>query len=162
MITAIDTNVLLDLLIPDAPFGEVSQRALESGLQAGRLVISDMVYAELAVHFASHHELDGFLTDAGIGVVPPSPAALVLAGQTWARYRRQRDDTPRCPQCGHIQQVRCGSCGASLWGRQRLLSDFLIGAHALSHADRLMTRDRGYYRTYFTELRLLDPARGDI
>ena len=66
MITAIDTNVLLDLLIPDAPFGEVSQRAIESGLQAGRLVISDMVYAE-------------------------------LAGQTWARYRRQRDDTLRCP-----------------------------------------------------------------
>ncbi len=36
----LDTNVLLDLLIPDTPFGEVSQRALENGLQAGRLVIN--------------------------------------------------------------------------------------------------------------------------
>lgn len=159
MITAIDTNILLDLLIPDTRFGEVSQRTLDSSLQAGRLVISDMVYAELAVHFSSHHELDRFLADTGIDVVPYSPAALVLAGQTWAQYRRQRDDTLCCPQCGHIQQVNCGSCGASLRGRQRLLSDFLIGAHALSHADRLMTRDRGYYRTYFPELSLLDPAK---
>lgn len=162
MITAIDTNVLLDLLIPDTPFGEVSQRALESGLQAGRLVISDIVYAELAAHFASLHELDGFLTDTGIEIVPPSPAALVQAGQTWARYRRQRDDFLRCLQCGHIQQVNCGSCGASLTRRQHLFSDFLIGAHALSHADRLMTRDRGYYRPYFPELCLLDPTKGNI
>lgn len=157
MITAIDTNVLLDLLIPGTPFGEVSQRALESGLQAGNLVISDLVYAELAAHFPSGHELDRFLTETGIEVVPSSPAALVQTGQKWARYRRQRDDTQCCPQCGHTQQVTCGSCGASLQGRHHLLSDFLIGAHALGHADRLMTRDRGHYRTYFPELSLLDP-----
>lgn len=162
MITAIDTNVLLDLLIPGTPFGEVSQRALESGLQAGNLVISDMVYAELAVHFTSHHQLDGFLADTGIEVVASSPAALVRAGHTWAHYRRRRDDTLRCPQCGRIQQAGCGSCGALLTGRQHLLSDFLIGAHALTHAERLMTRDRGYYRTYFPELNLLDPLTESI
>jgi predicted nucleic acid-binding protein len=158
VITAIDTNVLFDLLIPDTAFGEVSRRALEHSLQAGRLVINDMVYAELAAHFPSQHELDRFLTDTGIEIVPPSSAALARAGRTWAHYRRQRDDTFCCPQCGHTQRTRCESCGATLQGRQRLLSDFLIGAHAVSHADRLMTRDRGYYRTYFPELSLLDPA----
>jgi len=162
VITAIDTNALLDLLIPDTPFGEVAQRALEISLQAGRLVISDMVYAELAVHFPSQRELDGFLTNTGIEVIPSSTAALVQAGRTWAQYRRQRDDTLRCPQCGHIQQVNCGSCGASLRERRHLLGDFLIGAHALGHADRLMTRDRDYYTTYFPELSLLDPAKGGI
>lgn len=162
MITAIDTNVLFDLLIPDTQFGEVSQRALENSLRAGRLVISDMVYTELAAHFSSQHELDRFLTDTGIEVVPSSPAALVRAGRAWAHYCRQRDDTFCCPQCGHTQRVSCGSCGASLTGRPRLLGDFLIGAHALSHADRLLTRDRSYYRTYFPELSLLDPAAGDI
>jgi predicted nucleic acid-binding protein len=162
VIAAIDTNVLLDLLIPGTSFGEASQRALENGLQAGRLVISEMVYAELAAHFPSQHELDLFLTDTGIEVVPSSRAALARAGRTWAHYRRHRDNTFCCLQCGHTQRVSCGSCGTSLTGRQRLLSDFLIGAHALSHADRLISRDRGYYKTYFPELNLLDPATGSI
>ncbi len=43
--------------------------------------------------------------------------------------------------------------------RQRVAADFLIGAHALRQADRLLTRDRGFYRRYFAGLKVLDPAR---
>lgn len=42
--------------------------------------------------------------------------------------------------------------------RQRVAADFLIGAHALEQADRLLTRDRGFYRDYFEKLRVLQPA----
>ncbi len=42
-------------------------------------------------------------------------------------------------------------------GQRRVVADFLIGAHARVHADRLLARDRGYYRDSFKGLTLLAP-----
>jgi predicted nucleic acid-binding protein len=49
--------------------------------------------------------------------------------------------------------------GEMLRQEGRIVPDFLIGAHALEHADRLLARDRGFLRDYFTELALWDPSR---
>ena len=45
-------------------------------------------------------------------------------------------------------------------GRARLVPDFLVGAHALTQADRLLSRDRGLVRCYATTLVVIDLSVG--
>jgi len=134
MITAIDTNVLLDILVPNEKFCGASTQAIEAASAEGALVICDLVYAELGAFFTAQRDCDEFLRDNEIRVEPLSRAAHFLAGRLWREYRRRGGP------------------------RTRILSDFLIGAHALSQADRLVSRDRGFYRGFFPQLHLIDPS----
>ena len=154
MITAVDTNILLDILIPKTPHGDASERALADAVRAGAVVISEPVYAELAAYFTEQEPLDNFLADTAIRLKPSGHEALFMAGKAWSKYIRRRPMPLACPQCGAAQEVRCARCGASVQTRQHVMADFLIGAHALVHGDRLVTRDRGYYATYFSDLTL--------
>jgi predicted nucleic acid-binding protein len=42
--------------------------------------------------------------------------------------------------------------------RERVVADFVVGAHARVRADQLLTRDRGFYRECFGDLRVIDPS----
>jgi predicted nucleic acid-binding protein len=136
MITAVDTNVLLDLLLPDKEFVDGSTSALEKAGAAGSLTICDIVYAELCVHFPNQRLCDGFLAEAGIRVEALNRPAGFLASRVWRAYR---------------------SRGGT---RKRILADFLIGAHAQVQTSRLLSRDRGFYREGFPSLAVIDPAEG--
>jgi hypothetical protein len=61
VITAIDTNVLLDILVPNDEFYDASAAALQDAADEGSLVICDIVYAELCVHFDTRRECEGFV-----------------------------------------------------------------------------------------------------
>ncbi|MBI4339336.1 MAG: type II toxin-antitoxin system VapC family toxin [Chloroflexi bacterium] len=154
MITAVDTNVLLDILVPGAPQGQQSELALAEALRTGATIISEAVFSELSAHFGALEDLNQLLTETGIRLQPSGPGTLFLAGKTWREYLVRRPAGLACPTCGTTLDIRCPGCGASLHPRGHVIADFLIGAHAIVHADRLLSRDRGYFATYFPQLRL--------
>lgn len=134
MIVAVDTNVLLDVYGADPQFGPRSKEALQQCLAEGRLVACEAVWAEVASSFPSQRGALDALSRLGVELVPMGAEAALAAGSAFKVYR-----------------ARGGA-------RQRVVADFLIGAHALVHADQLLTRDRGFYRSYFRKLRVLDPS----
>jgi predicted nucleic acid-binding protein len=134
MTTAVDTNILLDILRPNQQFYEASAGALQDAASEGSLVISDVVYAELCIHFETQRECDAFLEANEIRVQPLSREAHFLASRAWRRYRQQGGK------------------------RIRILADFLVGAHAQLQATCLLSRDRGFYRRLFPSLMLRDPS----
>jgi predicted nucleic acid-binding protein len=132
-VIAVDSSVLLDLLVADSEHGEASARALIDALSVGDVVLSDAVVAEVQTLIAGNESAIEALSDYGIRYLPTSEQAAVRAGFMQRRYRD-----------------RGGK-------RQRVVADFLIGAHAMMQCSALITRDAGFYRDYFKGLKLIVP-----
>lgn len=159
MKTAVDTNILLDLVNGDPAFGEVSSSALYDAIAAGVVAICPIVYAELSVAFLPDTDgLDRFLRQLNIRVDAFTHDALQRAATAWAAYLQKRGTRVQCPRCGEQFTATCPACAQTVTWRQRVMPDFLVGAHATLQADRLLTRDPRRYGTYFPELRLDPPS----
>jgi len=131
--TAVDSSVLLDVIVGDAGFADRSEAALRAATAAGSLTVCECVVAEIRPAFAAG-QIEDFLDDWQLEFVPSTRESSVLAGEMFAAYLRRR-----------------------LGRGVRVLPDFLIGAHAQLMSDRLLARDRGYFRDYFKKLSLLEP-----
>jgi hypothetical protein len=91
-------------------------------------------------------------------MIKANDRALFEASRAWKDYIVNKKEEVLCSSCGNEQKVLCISCGNVISGRQHILSDFLIGAHAKIQADQIITRDRGFYRSYFQDLDIFQPG----
>ncbi len=134
MITAVDTSVLIDVFGADAEFGAASAKALRKCLNEGAIVACDVVWSETRAAFPNDESFLEAMRALGIEFSALQTPAATLSGVGLKRYR------------------------AGGGRRERVMADFMIGAHAATQCDRLLTRDRGYFRKYFSSLAVLEPA----
>jgi predicted nucleic acid-binding protein len=135
VITAVDSSVLLDFFAADPQFGAAASGALRRASTEGQVVACDVVWGEVGAAFASADVAAAAMARLAVGFSPLTREAALRAAEAWRAYRR---------------------AGGS---RQRMIADFLIAAHAAEQADRLLTRDRGFYRSHFPNLAILAPGR---
>jgi predicted nucleic acid-binding protein len=134
MITAVDTSVLLDVFGADPAFGPHSAEWLRTCSSDGQLIACEVVWAEVAAMFPSPAQARQAMKSLPVNFSAINEEAALSAASAWRAYR---------------------SRGGR---RQRVVADFLIGAHAKTQAERLLTRDRGFYRACFSPLIVLDPS----
>ena len=135
--TAIDTNVISALWDASDTLYKTAQAALEEAQKGGSLAICGAVHAELlAAPGRTEEFVDKFCEEAGI-VVEWELGERVwrVAGTAFQHYAARR----RKQKDGHAR---------------RILTDFLIGAHAVVGGYRLLTLDAGIYQAAFPRLRI--------
>ena len=133
--TLVDTNVLLDVVALDPVWREWSRGRIAEAADEGRLVLNQVIYSELAAGYRDREDLDEMLSVHPFSREGVPWDAAFMAGVAFLDYRRR---------------------GGVRWTP---VPDFFIGAHAAVRGYRLLTRDRGYYSSYFPTLDIVSPDR---
>lgn len=130
---ALDSSTLLDILIGDPVYADASETCIGDALAREDVVVCEAVVAEVQAMLDTSVNVMDTLAVLGIRYEPTTEAAAMRAGHMNKRFR-----------------ARGGK-------RERVVADFLIGAHALLQCDALITRDAGFFRDYFKGLKVIVP-----
>jgi predicted nucleic acid-binding protein len=131
-VIAVDSSVLVDL-VTGGPHAAQSADTVRDALHHGPVVVCDVVLAEVCTALKDGSEVLDELESAGITFSSTESKSALRAGEMQRRYRHRGG------------------------GRDRMVADFLIGAHALMQCDALITRDAGFFRDYFKGLKVIVP-----
>lgn len=138
MTISIDSNIIVALWWKADPLNSIATKALNQAHQQGRLLVSAPVYAELMG--------DSKRTEAGLNEFFRDTGILIdwtLEEDIWREAGRASR--------GYIQRRRLS--GGQI--PRRILTDFLIGAHALIRGYSLLTFDRRLYSAAFPTLPII-------
>jgi len=128
----VDTNVLVDVAVSDPEWAQWSRTALMQAFERG-LVINPIVFSEFSVRYETYDAAMDALDFEEFQRENLPWEAAYAAGQAFRLYR-----------------LRGGE-------REKVLPDFLIGAHAAVRGYSVLTRDPRGYRTYFPGVDLIAP-----
>ncbi len=129
----VDSCVLLDLFTNDPNWAEWSENILEQYSHTNTMYINSIVYTEVSIGFNKIEEVELAISKLDIKVLEIPREALFLTGKTFLKYRRNKG-TKNSP-----------------------LADFFIGAHSSVSNFDLITRDIEKYKTYFPQVKLINP-----
>lgn len=135
MTIAIDSNVIVGLWNPNDALNFMARKSLDVAFATGSLVICGAVFGELlACPCRTEEFVNGFLDDADISVDWTTNETIwKTAGRAFTEYANHRRKQ-------------------SSKGLRRILTDFLIGAHAVENGYNFLTLDEGIYRAAFPKL----------
>jgi predicted nucleic acid-binding protein len=128
----VDSNVIIDIL-EDSAWAAWAERRILSLVEHGKLVINQIIISETAIYFSNVAQLDRSLAGLRISREDLPWEAAIKGGLAHSAYRRAGGQ------------------------RDRVLPDFLIGAHANLRGYSIITRDANRYRNYFPDLDIIAP-----
>ena len=132
---AVDSSIIIDVIYDDPVFGEASGIALSEAVDSDDVVICDAAFAEICSYSEPIEPLLETLSRSGIRFSALTEQSAIRAGIMQQRFRKRGGKR-----------------------NERVVSDFLVGAHALLQCNALITRDQGFFRDYFKGLKIINPA----
>jgi hypothetical protein len=138
MTTSIDSNIIVALWRRDDPLNGMAAKMLSDARKKGSLVVCPPVYAELMGDPSrTEFDLDEFFRDTGILI-------------DWTLDEKAWREAGRAYQ-GYVLRRRSGAGAIP----RRILTDFLIGAHAQVRGYSLLTLDFRLYSAAFPALSIV-------